>query len=200
MTSVAPLRSIFHPLAKWITCLQGTKLTHFFPSLAFSVCLYLMYCIRSYFHANSQFPLMWKKKKKSHRSHHIYLSILQKHFLSPNSKDVPSFFPPPQETILFPTVTSLLPALFLSAQKSWQAGGTTIQEATPAKFSSTRAWSLAGTQQGASSRRCSSLLLGTKDHPLAQKLYWSSFLFSRTRVPSLEMQSVGCSTRVLVGR
>lgn len=198
MTSVAPLRSIFHPLAKWITCLQGTKLTHFFPSLAFSVCLYLMYCITSYFHANSQFPLMWKKKATG-----VIISIYP-YFKSISFHQTPRtshpFFHPHRRPSFSPTVTSLLPALFLSAQKSWQARGTTIQEATPAKFSSTRAWSLAGTQQGLSTRRCSSLLLGTKDHPLAQKLYWSSFLFSRTRVPSLEMQSVGCSTRVLVGR
>lgn len=140
MTSVAPLRSIFHPLAKWTTCLQGTKLTHFFPSLVLSVCLYLMYCISVSLPWKLPFPTHVKKKGTC-------LSLPQKHFLPPNSKDIPSFIPPLQKTILLPTVTSLLPALFLSPQKSWQAGGTMIQEATPANFSSTRAWSLAGTQQ-----------------------------------------------------
>lgn len=63
MTSVAPLRSIFHPLAKWTTCLQGTKLTHFFPSLALSVCLYLMYCISVSLPWKLPFPTHVKKKK-----------------------------------------------------------------------------------------------------------------------------------------
>lgn len=96
----------------------------------------------SHFRGNSHFPLMWKKK----RHQESYLSLPQKHFLSPNSKDIPSVFPPLHKTILLPTVTSLLPALSLSPQKPWQAGGTRIQEATAATFSSTKTWSLAGTQ------------------------------------------------------
>lgn len=53
---------------------------------------------------------------------------------------------------------------------------------------------------GPSSRGCSSLLLGSKDHPLVQKLFWSSFLFPRMRDPSPEMQGMGSSPTVLAGK
>lgn len=135
------------------------------------------------------------EKKKRHQE--SYLSLPQKHFLPPNSKDIPSFFPPLHKTILLPTVTSLLPALSLSPQKPWQAGGTTIQEATAAKHG---LWQEHSSIPGPSSRGCSSLLLGSKDHPLVQKLFWSSFLFPRMRDPSPEMQGTGSSPTVLAGK
>lgn len=187
MTSVAPLRSIFHPLAKWTTCLQGTKLTHFFPSLAFSVCLYLMYCISVLLPCKLPFPTH-VGKKKSHRSHIIYL-VLQKHFLSPNSRDIPYFFPPPQKTILLPISFPFWQPYFCQYRSPYklevQWSRRQHQPNSPAPEQGL--WQEQSNTPGASSRGCSSLLLGSKDHSLAQKLFWSSFLFSCTRDPSLEM-------------
>lgn len=85
------------------------------------------------------------KKKKSQESY--YLSCTSKAFPFTKLQGHPILFSTPTEDHPSPYIISLLAALFLSVQKSLQAGGTMIQEATPAKFSSTRTGSLAGTEQ-----------------------------------------------------
>lgn len=119
VTCVEQLRSIFHPLPKLNTYFQGSKFSSFFPSSAFCISQYLIYFTTAL--------LPWKLASLScertgtrHRKgtsnitpEAFVFTVLQGHSTL--------FSPTLQRSTLFPTLISLLPAMFLLLYKSWWA-------------------------------------------------------------------------------
>lgn len=193
MTSVAPLRSIFHPLSKWTTCLQGTKLTHFFPSLAFSVCPYFMHCISVLLPCKLPFPT--HVERKSNRSR-IYLSFKSISFYQ-TPRTSHSFFHPHRRSSFSPQSFPFCQPYFCHHRSPEK-----LEAQWPRRNQPTRPapkhglWQDHSSTQGPSSRDAHLCSWAAKINPLHRNC-WSSLLHQN---PSLEMYGVGCSSRVLVGK